>query len=324
MSLNELTGYYPRSLQLRRQTLRRNLIKSAAQIKKNSKSISRRTRSKTLSFARRQYYPTTAYADLRLAATRNEDIFITALILLVVLTFSITTTGFQFLLAFLGTATAVAEITHVSGSLLLLITFAVPAILISWVAAFLINMFSITLMDGATRKVNQSVRLTARRSLRAASRTANAWFLLLALLATGPISLLIVSSLYLHVVAGSKAAALTAMPYAVIASALWFVYVLAQYSLVPSVALFESDLTLRQVLGRSRQLVKRRGRVFSIVIYFLAASAISATYLLASLVQNLLHIDKAALVSVGALAAVLGAHGLMVMLYRKRKLARKN
>jgi len=122
----------------------------------------------------------------------------------------------------------------------------------------------------------------------------------------------------------SKTAILAAIPYALVACALWVVYVLAQYSLVPSVALFEPDLALPKVLGRSRHLVKRRGRIFSIVIYLLAAVAVAAAYLMASLIQNIFHIDKAALVSIGALAAVLGGHGLMVMLYRKRKLARKN
>jgi len=324
MSLNELTDYYPLRLQLRRRSLKLSLLKATGRFQKYTKSLVRRARSKTIAFARRQYYPTSAYADMRIAAARNEDTFITALMLLVVLTFSITTTGFQFLLTFLGTATAVADLTHVNGSLLLLVSFAIPAILGGWVAAFLVNVFSITLMDGATRKINQSVRLTIRRGLRAASRTANAWLLVIALLATAPLALLIISSIYTHFVTISKTAILAAIPYALVACALWVVYVLAQYSLVPSVALFEPDLALPKVLGRSRHLVKRRGRIFSIVIYLLAAVAVAAAYLMASLIQNIFHIDKAALVSIGALAAVLGGHGLMVMLYRKRKLARKN
>ena len=324
MSLNELTDYYPLRLQLRRRSLKLSALKATSRFQKNSKSLVRRARSKTIAFARRQYYPSSAYSDLRIAAARNEDVFITALILLFVLTFSLTTTGFQFLLTFLGTATAVADLTHISGSLLLLITFAIPAVLCSWVAAFLVNMFSITLMDGATRRINQSVRLTVRRSLRAASRTANAWFLLMAVLAAAPLALLLIGTLYLHVAAVTRAAALATMPYAAMACAVWFIYVLAQYSLVPSVALFEPDLALTKVLGRSRHLVKRRGRIFSIVVYLLAAAGVVAVYLLASLVQSTLHIDKAALVSLGSLSAILSSHGLMVMLYRKRKLARKN
>jgi|GEM_PF-1424327 len=324
MSLNELSDFYPLRLQLRRRTIKLSALKATLRFQKNSKSLVRRARSKTLAYARSQYYPTTAYADMHRAVARNEDIFITALVLLIVLTFAITTTGFQFLLAFLGTATAVADLTHVNGGLLLLVTFAVPAVLCSWVAAFLINMYSITLMDGATRKINQSVRITVRRSLRAASRTANAWFLLITLLAAAPLALLVASSIYMNVATVSKATLMALVPYAVAASALWVVYVLAHFSLVPSVALFESDLALTKVLGRSRQLVKRRGRVFSIVIYLLAASAITAVYLFANVVQSVLRIDKAALLSIGSLAAILGAHGLMVMLYRKRKLARKN
>ena len=324
MSLNELNDYYPLRLQLRRRSLKLSLLKATGRFQKRNRSAIRRARSKTIAYARHQYYPTTAYADLRIAAARNEDIFITALILLFVLTFSITTTGFQFLLTFLGTATAVADLTHISGGLLLIVTFTIPAILCSWVAAFLVNMFSISLMDGATRKINQSVRLTVRRSLRAASRTANAWLLLIAVLAAVPLVLLVVSSLYLQVVTVTKAATMATLPYAVIACALWFIYVLAQYSLAPSVALFEPDLTLPKILNRSRQLVKRRGRVFSIVVYLLAVAGVAGVYLLASLVQSSLHIDKAALVSLGSLTAILGSHGLMVMLYRKRKLARKN
>lgn len=323
MSLNELTDYYPLRLQLRRRTLKLNVLKATVRFQKKSKSLVRRTRSKSLAFARSQYYPTTAYCDVRIAIARNEDSFITAVILLIALIFSVTTTGFQFVLTFLGTATAVADLTHLNGGLVLLVTFAVPAVLCSWVAAFLINVFSITLMHGATRKIKRSIRGTVQQSLRAASRVANVWFLLIALIATVPAAFMITSSLYLRVVAGSSTVK-AVIPYAVIACVLWAVYVLARYSLAPSVALFESDLALTKVLGRSRHLVKRRGHIFSIVIYLLAAVAIAAVYLFASLVQDILHIDKAALISVGSLAAILSAHGLMVMLYRKRKLARKN
>ena len=324
MSLNELSEYYPLRWQLRRQSVARNVLIAAERFHKNSKATARRARGKTLAFARRQYYPTSAYADMRIAIARNEDIFITALLLLVVLTFSVTTTGLQFLLTFMGTATAVADITHVSGSLLLLVTFAVPAVLCGWVAAFLINLFSITLMDGAKRKRNQSVSQSVRHSLRTASRTANAWFMIIALLAVVPLALMVLSSLYLRAADGSRAAITTIMPYAVLVCGAWVVYVLAQYSLVPTVALFESDLTLTKVLGRSRHLVKRRGRIFTVVTYLLTAAGIAAVYSLASLLQTILHIDKAALVSVGSLAAILCAQGLFVMLYRKRKLARKN
>lgn len=320
MSLNELSEYYPQRLQLHSRSLVLSWLKSTTQLKK----ASRRARSKTLAFARSQYYPTSAYADARLAITRNEDIFITTLVILVVLTFSLTTTALQFLLTFLGTATALADLTGVSGSLLLLVTFAIPGLLCSWVAACLINMFSIAIMDGATRKINRSLRLTIKRGLRTASRTANAWFMLVTMLAAGPGLILIVSSIIMQTTNLSKADALAIVPYVAAACVAWIIYVLAQYSLVPSVALFEPDLPLVQVFGRSRRLVKRRGRIFSLTIYLMAALAIVVIYLFASLVQSSLHIDKAALVSVGSMAAILGVHGLMVMLYRKRKLARKN
>lgn len=323
MSLNELSEYYPLRWQLRRRPGTHSTLTASERFHKRNKAVASRARSKTLAFARRQYYPTSAYTDMRAAIARNEDIFITAILLLVVLTFSVTTTGLQFLLTFMGTATAVADLTHISGSLILLVTFAVPAVLCSWVAAFLINLFSIALMDGAKRKRNQSVRRTVRHSLQAASRTANAWFMIIALLAIVPVACLVLSSLYLRA-DGSRAAITTIMPYTVLVCAAWCVYVLAQYSLAPTVALFEPDLTLTKVLGRSRHLVKRRGRIFTIVTYLLTAAGITAVYLLANQLQTSLHIDQAALVSVGSLAAILGAHGLFVMLYRKSKLARKN
>lgn len=320
MSLNEFNDYYPQLLQLHRRSLRLSWLRSIVQLKK----ANRRARSKTLAYARRQYYPTTAFADARVAIARNEDIFITTLVLLVVLTFSLTTTALQFLLTFLGTATAVADLTGINGGLLLLITFAIPALLCSWVAACLINMFSIAIMDGATRKNNRSLRLTVKRSLRTASRTANAWFMCIALLGAAPLLILITSSIASSVAGVSKAAIMATVPFALTACAVWAIYALAQYSLVPSVALFEPNLPLMKAFGRSRQLVKRRGRFFSLAIYLLVTIAIVAVYLFAGLVQSSLHIDKAALVSIGSMAAILSAHGLMVMLYRKRKLARKN
>ncbi|MEO8104999.1 MAG: hypothetical protein ABI602_01545 [Candidatus Saccharibacteria bacterium] len=320
MSLNELSEYYPLRLQLRRRSLLQSWLKSRAQLKK----ASRRARSKTLAYARNQYYPTSAVADARLAITRNEDVFITTLVLLVVLTFSLTTTALQFILTFLGTATAVADLTGVSGGLLLLVTFAIPALLCTWVAAWLINMFSIAIMDGATRKNNRSLRLTMKRGLQAASRTANAWFLLVIVLAAVPGLILLVSSIIMQTTHLSKAAVLTTAPYVVLACAVWIIYGLAHYSLVPSVALFEPTLPLWKVFGRSRQLVKRRGRFFSLTIYLMMVLAIVLVYTLASLVQSSLHIDKAALVSIGTMTALLSAQSLMVMLYRKRKLARKN
>jgi hypothetical protein len=127
------------------------------------------------------------------------------------------------------------------------------------------------------------------------------------------------SYLYMHAHAISMDALLGDLPKAVIAALTWIIFVLMQYSLVPYVALFEPELPLSRILRRSRHLVSRRGHLFLLFGYLLFVAALGGAYK----VTELAGPGQGLAFAVLALGISLVANGTLVMLYRKRKLARK-
>lgn len=302
-----------------RRFFKRKLSHARKQTHKLFRAQIRRARSRSLAAIRSQYYLTDAFDDLRIAARRNEDIFITAIILILVLGFSYVATAANFLILFFKTAYDLADLSGVNMGLLMAVAGVVAAVLFGWLAAFLLNLMSVAIMDGATRKVRRSVRTTVRTSLRHAGRVASAWLLFGCIIGV-PLALGAAGSyLYMHAHAISMDALLGDLPKAVIAALTWIIFVLMQYSLVPYVALFEPELPLSRILRRSRQLVSRRGHLFLLFGYLLFVAALGGAYK----VTELAGPGQGLAFAVLALGISLVANGTLVMLYRKRKLARK-
>lgn len=302
--------------------LKRTVKTGQAKIQKLAKAKLKKAKSTTRQAIRRQYYFTSAYGDMRQAISRNEDIFITALIVVTVMSFAAARALFEFLFMFLNTAFALSQLTAISIMIWIAAACLVVGVLYAWVAAFSFNMLSLSIMEGATGKKLRSVRQTARKSLRRASRVTGVWSCLVILL-TAPILLLMTSVLiYHHFYPLSQDGLLNLIPKIAVTSVTWICLVLMHFSLAPQVALFEPDLTLRQVFNRSRLLVRRRGRIFLLLGHCLLAAALLAAYKTSELIEHILMLDKWVAFSLFLLAAVVFGNGLKTTLYRKRSLAR--
>lgn len=303
--------------------LKRTLKTGQAKAHKLVRAKLKKAKSATRQAIRRQYYFSSAYGDMRQAISRNEDIFITAFIVMAVMSFAAARALFEFLFMFLNTAFALSQLTAVSIMLWILAACLVVGVLYAWVAAFSFNMLSMSIMEGATGKKRRSVRLTARQSLSRASRVTGVWFCLAVLLVV-PILLAIAGVLTYHrFYPISPEGILNLIPKIAVAGVTWVCLVLMHFSLAPQVALFEPNLTLRQVFNRSRLLVRRRGRIFLLLGHCLLAAALLAAYKMSELIERILMLDKWVAFSLFLLTAAVLVNGLKTALYRKRALARR-
>jgi len=223
-------------------------------------------------------------------------------------------------------ALAASIISTLSGFNLAVLTvsaFGVIGLLSAWLGGFLQNSLSIALMEGYTRKRNRSLRLTLRKSLRAASRTSSAWLVLLSAALLPAAACLLVGT----VIAVTFRSEFTAgAPYfAAIGtlSAAWILWVFANYSLLPYVTLFEGLTSWRESASRSRRLVLHKGRLFIACGLLAMLTILAGLYSLAGLAQNLASINSTALFLMLSVITVSTANAMLTMLYRKRKLARK-
>lgn len=322
MSLSELqTLYFPGR---RQRQLQRELVLLERKAKKYTKAQFRKTRSKLIANYRAQYFLTAAARDLRIAAGRNEDIFIASMMAVTVLSFSAWTTSVSILFLFLETAYDIATLTGTSILVPMLVVAGAIGSLGGWFLAFLLNSLSFSIMDGATRKVQRSVRSTFRKSLHHASRVTTAWAALLAIaaapFAAAGTSLLI----YAQFATVTLDTLLMIAPYAIIAGFSWLLALIMNYSLVPQVALFEPKLPISKTFGRSRMLVQRRGRLFVLSAWASSAATLAITYFIGSGLDAWLGLNKWLIFSFGVFAVVIGMQSILTTLYRKRRLARTN
>lgn len=306
MSTQDLTYHLPR---IASRPLRRRL---------------RTTKRKLLQTYRRQYFLTSAFRDLRSAVARNEDIFIASIIIAAVVGYSFATTATDLLLLFFKTAFDATNAIGIGMLPLSITALGTMAVLCIWVLAFMLNTLSLAIMDGANGKLHRSLRRTVRNGLRSAGRVSSTWFML-SLRALIPIAAVgIMSIVYIAAAGMSLEEAIALAPIAGTAAGLGVLYTLLQYSLAPYVALFEQELTVGQTFRRSRQLIKRRGRLFLLSLYVATAAVLAGIYGLALLLESVLGLDKLVLGMLGTFAAGLSLNCMLTTLYRKRKLARKH
>lgn len=324
MILTELleTSNFPR--RFGRRSLEREIKAYKKKAMRVARAQTRILRRKAVATYRRQYFLNNAYADTRTAVSRNEDIFITGLLAVFILLFSSLNTATNMMLLFLGTAYEIATFTGISMAILILTVGAIIATLCGWIICLLLNMLSIATMDGATRKVKRSSRSTARHGLALAGRITSAWALLGTLL-VGPIMLAAITSFWLlQIGAITLAQLLQNVPIIALACITYFVVCLINFSLVPYVALFETKLSLTATFRRSHELVRRRGRIFTLLGYTLFGTTIYASLEFARLADKILHINLWLTFAMLTLIAIVTANCMTVVFYRKRKLARVN
>lgn len=321
MSFSELQIYYL-SPRLSKQAYLRGLQKSLGLHKKIIRAKARRAVSKTRLVSRRQYYITRALSDLKIASTHNEDIVIMSVASIIVLTVAAAATAGEILLSLSMTTVSLADMTGMSALGLMLLASVATAVLYGWFFAFLMNLLSVSVMEGATRKSIRSVRLTYKKSLHQASRIASSWFMILALIVVPLLVAVVITYLSIGLFQLNLIQLLTVLQYETIAAIIWLIYVLLQYSLVPCALLFESNQTLTSAFGRSRQLVNRKGRLFVLAAYVSLMVILLGVYSAAALIEQAVSLEKWLTFSLAALLTVLFFNGSMVMLYRKRRLAR--
>jgi hypothetical protein len=321
MSTQELTYYLPR---LNRRSLKRKLALAKLKSKRFMKAKLRKARSKALTVARRQYYLNAAQADLRVAVSRNEDIVISTIILASIIIYSVAAMAANMLLLFMMTAYDAANTSGANMMLMTLITIGSTTVFGAWVLAFIMSNISLSIMDGATGKKLRSLRSTVRRSLRSTSRVASVWFLIAVLIGVVLAALGAAGLAYISLTNPSIPRLMSLAPAAIGLGIIGVLFVLAQYSLAPYVTLFEAEVSPWQALGRSRQLVRRRGQLFIVAVYATLIAGFAAAYKVAAAVDGLFGINTMIIFAMSALAEIMFANGILVMLYRKRKLARKN
>ncbi|MGI9027224.1 MAG: hypothetical protein ACR2FM_00035 [Candidatus Saccharimonadales bacterium] len=241
---------------------------------------------------------------------------------IIVLTVAAAATAGEILLSLSMTTVSLADMTGMSALGLMLLASVATAVLYGWFFAFLMNLLSVSVMEGATRKSIRSVRLTYKKSLHQASRIASSWFMILALIVVPLLVAVVITYLSIGLFQLNLIQLLTVLQYETIAAIIWLIYVLLQYSLVPCALLFESNQTLTSAFGRSRQLVNRKGRLFVLAAYVSLMVILLGVYSAAALIEQAVSLEKWLTFSLAALLTVLFFNGSMVMLYRKRRLAR--
>lgn len=318
MSINELTSYglpkYGKQLQHR-------LVQPLRTSRKSLRRAAKRQQRAVRAYFARQYYLTSAFADIKSAASRNEDILLGSLLLTGMVAFGFSVLAAQ---AVLSVMTNLVDFSDKQGAPLfnlLLIAIVSFACISLWLSAFFTNAHAIAIMEGATRKQLKSLRSTVRRALGAAGRISVAWLLLAAIVAIPAGAVLIVSSLVI-MLAGSQALIPSTICAAVIASG-WVLYALSSFSLAGQVALFEPKIPVLQTLNRSRDLVARRGRLFVLATYLLLAICIAVSELL-NLLAKKAGLSTDAILYIGVFASMLLTSSLKTALYRRRKLARNS
>lgn len=274
--------------------------------------------------AKKHYFLSTAFRDLRGAAKQNEDVVIAAASLTMLLTYGCTVLAANFILELSKTTYALSDASGFNMGLLIILAMVIVGVFVALIAATATNFMSIAIMDGANRKIYRSIRSTLVRSLSAASRITCAWFLLGIVYLARLLAILIPLIVYLKFLTGimvfSNEVVIAA---AAIISLLWLATGVLRFSLVPYVALFEPQYLLNESFSRSRQLVNKQAALFMVTGFGLLIAYTIGLFRLCVYLKQWLGIGTNLLFAIGLLAALMLANGAMVMLYRKRKMARR-
>jgi hypothetical protein len=314
------TDYLPRP---NGRSLKRRTTLFKTQVRKTYRANSRKITRSAIRWQAHQYFLTRAFADVRKAVRANEDIFIGIIIISITLGYAYAAATSELLYVFFDTAYSVAEVFDISMLALSVITLAVLGTSLAWVAAFSLTSLSTAMMHGLNGKKNRSLRSTMRHGLRYTTRTTFAWFLVASIIAT---PILLAGALWMSLLKFGSAdimTALTVTPYLAIAAITWIVYCLMQYSLVPYIAIFEPQLSFSQVFMRSHALVQRKGRIFLLTLHMTLLATIAGIIGLSYILESQFRIDQSLTINFGSTLAFIAMNAMMVVFYRKRRLARK-
>jgi hypothetical protein len=301
---------------------KRKLMRAKAKAHKFTRAQIKKARTNTIRYYRSQYYPATAWTDLRIAALHNEDIVLNSVVILWVIGFACAATLFDFALLFLNTAYDISSLTGIDMKILLLIVGGVLASVGGWVTAFLLNMMSLAILDGANRKIKTTVRSTLRRAISMASTVTTTWLMIALRCAMPLLVTMIVGVVYISYFYGVFTLPLEVWSVAVASMMTWSIVNFLRYSLAPYIVLFERA-PIGSALKKSSSMLKHRGKVFLLSIYTCLVAALGIMYVVSYSIDQLIGYDWYLIFAVLAVSGLIATNGVLVMLYRKRKLARK-
>lgn len=303
--------------------IKRKIRRTKHQIAKFAKAKLRKIRSRFFTWYRRQYFLSSAYRDTKLAIARNEDIFITILIIAAVIGYSYASISAELVYMFFLTAYTVSESSGFSMLLMSIFTASAISVIAAWLAAFILNSMAIAIMHGANQKRIRSVRKTVREGLRLTTKTTLAWTLVLASVARPLVMLGIVSLVSLKIALLSDVVVWFGIMAIALLTGLGFaIRNLLRYSLVPYVSIFEPDQKFSESFARSSQLVEVKGKLFLLSIYIIGGIFLSCAFGLTWLLQQKVGLNQGIIFGFLTVVTLMVANGLLVMFYRKRKLAR--
>ena len=252
----------------------------------------------------------------------NEDIFIAVLVIAAVVGYTYAVLAAQIVYTFFLTGYIMSDASGFNMIAMAAITIGVLGTLFGWVSAFALNSMSITMMQGATRKVNRSTRQTLRAALRYTPRITATWAMFAGKIFAPMIGGAVLALISIKLGAQDVNCWL-AIPAVFVLTGLFAAgRNLLRYGLAPQVATFEPGLTYKEVFAKSAEMLEAKGKVFVAASYLTFALALSGIVGISYLINQLLDINQAFSSIIGAVILVCIANGVMVMFYRKRRLAR--
>jgi hypothetical protein len=306
-----------------KQSLKKRLNNNGKKFKRAILSRAKTVKRAVSVTAKKHYFLPAAYRDLRAAEAKNEDIVLASKTWTGLLVYACSVLIYEFLIAMSRITYALSEATGYDMGIIILVFAPLVALFCILISATSFNFMSLAIMDGANRKVYRNIRTTLARSLEAASRTTGAWFLLGLVLAFRLLVVFIPLIIFIKYFNSVSNLSYEALSVAAGAGIVWFFAGLLRYGLVPYVALYEPKLILDEAFRRSRELVNLSAVVFMITSLLAMAAYTFGLYKLCVFLKSWIGMGTNLVFVIFMLAAIMLANGGMVMLYRKRKLARR-
>lgn len=304
-------------------SLKKRINKGGKKLKRSVLSRVKAFKRAVNNIAKKNYFLPTAYRDLRAAEAKNEDIVLVSKAWTALLVYACAVLTYEFLITLSRITYALSEATGYDMGILIIVFAPLIALFCILVAATSFNFLSLSVMDGANRKLYRSIKSTLVKSLNNASRITGAWFLLSLVLVFRLLVVFVPLVIFVKHFNTISYLSYQALGAAAAAGIIWFISGIIKYSLVPYVALYEPKLILDQTFKRSRELINKAAVLFLATSLLCFTLYVLALYKLSELLKSWLGVETNLLLVLGVLAGIILANGGMVMLYRKRKLARR-
>lgn len=303
--------------------IRKKIINTRKRLLKIAKIRTSRIKRNIIQRTRKYYFVSTSIKDLRNATAQNEDIVVASVVSTLMLVYACSAIALQFVYALGRVTYSMSDATGFDMGFLVLAAIPMIGLFCALLAATAMSFLSYAVLDGANRKVYRTIRSTIARSLKAASRITIAWFQLAALHFVRLLAVVIPISLYIKWISDIAVLSTDMLLVLGIAGIVWLVFGTLAHSLVPYVVLFEPKYLVSESFARSRILMNAQAKVFVISLTVILSASMFGLVKICTLLKPWIGGASAnLLLTAGMLTALMLANGAMVMLYRKRKLAR--